>query len=271
MGDAAAIQVVVEAELGGVKALDEDIFDYLSEIVADTDSHCCDPKNLTETVGQFLLSSGFADTDEEAEEKCNDLAKKLQEALGMGGAGTKVKDDDFADKPRLLDAPVKIKDQETTDKESLEYMWGTDKYKSKYNQTMDHDKHLSKKDLRRAEREQMAFLREIELLTGTGADDGEEDISMQVLPDYSSGNNERDIHVRNFGISIGGQELLEGADLKLAYGRKYGIIGRNGIGKTTLLRHMAAYNIEGFPRHHRVMHVRQEIKPSERTVLQVTL
>lgn len=47
------------------------------------------------------------------------------------------------------------------------------------------------------------------------------------------------------------------------------MIGRNGVGKTTLLRHMAAYDIEGFPRHHRVMHVRQEIKPSEKTVIQV--
>lgn len=50
---------------------------------------------------------------------------------------------------------------------------------------------------------------------------------------------------------------------------QYGLIGRNGVGKTTLLRHMAAYDIEGFPRHHRVMHVRQEIKPSEKTVIQV--
>lgn len=51
--------------------------------------------------------------------------------------------------------------------------------------------------------------------------------------------------------------------------RQYGLIGRNGVGKTTLLRHMASYDIEGFPRHHRVMHVRQEIKPSEKTVIQV--
>lgn len=43
------------------------------------------------------------------------------------------------------------------------------------------------------------------------------------------------------------------------------------MGKTTLLRHMAAYDIEGFPRHHRVMHVRQEIKASEKTVIQVCL
>jgi hypothetical protein len=57
--------------------------------------------------------------------------------------------------------------------------------------------------------------------------------SMQVLPDYSSGNNEKDIHVHNFGIEIGGLVLLEGADLKLSFGRKYGLTGKNGIGKCT--------------------------------------
>jgi ABC-type uncharacterized transport system ATPase subunit len=56
---------------------------------------------------------------------------------------------------------------------------------------------------------------------------------MQVLPDYSSGNNEKDIHVHNFGIEIGGLVLLEGADLKLSFGRKYGLTGKNGIGKCT--------------------------------------
>ena len=30
--------------------------------------------------------------------------------------------------------------------------------------------------------------------------------------------------------------LLTGAELTLAYGRRYGFVGRNGLGKTTLLR-----------------------------------
>lgn len=30
--------------------------------------------------------------------------------------------------------------------------------------------------------------------------------------------------------------LLTGADLTLVYGRRYGMVGRNGIGKSTLLR-----------------------------------
>lgn len=91
------------------------------------------------------------------------------------------------------------------------------------------------------------------------------------LPDFSAGVKEKDIHVSNFNITYGGKCLLEGADLKLVYGRKYGLIGRNGIGKTTLLKHMANFDIEGFPRHHRVLHVKQEVKSSTMSVLQVVM
>jgi ATP-binding cassette subfamily F protein 3 len=38
-----------------------------------------------------------------------------------------------------------------------------------------------------------------------------------------------------------------------------------------LLEAVASFEIEGFPRHHRVLHVRQEIRGSERSVLQVGL
>ena len=40
----------------------------------------------------------------------------------------------------------------------------------------------------------------------------------------------------------------------------YPIPGKNGVGKTTLLKAIASLSIEGFPRHHRILHVRQEIK-----------
>eukprot|EP00605_Chrysophyceae_sp_TOSAG23-4_P000378 GSChrysophyteH1.ASY1.ANO1.433.1 assembled CDS len=92
-----------------------------------------------------------------------------------------------------------------------------------------------------------------------------------MLPDLSSKNREKDIQVSNFTITYGGHELLDGADLRLAYGRRYGLVGRNGIGKTTLLKHMATFDIEGFPKHHRVLHVKQEVSSSSKSVLEVVL
>jgi hypothetical protein len=46
---------------------------------------------------------------------------------------------------------------------------------------------------------------------------------------------------------------------RLPAGRRFGLIGQNGIGKTTLLRHLSSYRIEGFPKHLKVLHVEQEV------------
>jgi ABC-type molybdenum transport system ATPase subunit/photorepair protein PhrA len=44
----------------------------------------------------------------------------------------------------------------------------------------------------------------------------------------------QDINISGFSIALGGNVLIDGADLKLAQGRRYGLTGRNGYGKTTL-------------------------------------
>lgn len=48
----------------------------------------------------------------------------------MEGASTTHKEDDDGQAPRLLDAPVKIQDQEGNDREGLDFMWGTDKVRT---------------------------------------------------------------------------------------------------------------------------------------------
>ena len=54
-------------------------------------------------------------------------------------------------------------------------------------------------------------------------------------------------------------------------GRRYGLIGRNGVGKTTLLRAIARYEVPHFPTHLRVLHVEQEIRASDSTALQCVI
>ena len=46
----------------------------------------------------------------------------------------------------------------------------------------------------------------------------------------------KDITVEDVTIGVPGKQLVVNASLRLSYGRKYGLIGRNGIGKSTLLR-----------------------------------
>jgi ATP-binding cassette subfamily F protein 3 len=49
----------------------------------------------------------------------------------------------------------------------------------------------------------------------------------------------KDIHLANIDVTFGSLRILSNAALTLAHGRRYGVIGRNGIGKSTLLRNMA--------------------------------
>jgi hypothetical protein len=71
----------------------------------------------------------------------------------------------------------------------------------------------------------------------------------------------KDVAVRNVTISLNnGKVLLESGELKFTYQRRYGLIGENGVGKSTLLKEIAKEEgIPGFPNHLRVLHVRQEV------------
>lgn len=64
--------------------------------------------------------------------------------------------------------------------------------------------------------------------------------------------------------------LLQGAELSLASGRRYGLVGRNGLGKTTLLKMLASRNLR-VPAHISILHVEQEVAGDEVTALQSVL
>lgn len=52
--------------------------------------------------------------------------------------------------------------------------------------------------------------------------------------------------------------MLQNADIMLAFGRRYGLVGRNGLGKTTLLRMISNRQLH-ISTHISVLHVEQEV------------
>ncbi|KAJ3195086.1 hypothetical protein HK101_001128 [Irineochytrium annulatum] len=50
----------------------------------------------------------------------------------------------------------------------------------------------------------------------------------------------KDIKLENFDIAFAGKKILQNADLHMTFGRRYGLVGKNGIGKSTLLRAIAS-------------------------------
>lgn len=64
--------------------------------------------------------------------------------------------------------------------------------------------------------------------------------------------------------------LLTGADVNLAWGRRYGLVGRNGLGKTTLLKMLATRSLR-VPAHISLLHVEQEVAGDDTPALQSVL
>ncbi|XP_062832913.1 ATP-binding cassette sub-family F member 3 isoform X2 [Anolis carolinensis] len=86
----------------------------------------------------------------------------------------------------------------------------------------------------------------------------------------SGKNKSYDVRIENFDVSFGERVLLTGADLNLAYGRRYGLVGRNGLGKTTLLKMIASRSLR-IPSHISILHVEQEVAGDDTPALQSVL
>jgi ABC-type multidrug transport system fused ATPase/permease subunit len=77
----------------------------------------------------------------------------------------------------------------------------------------------------------------------------------------------QDINIIGLTLIVGGKPLLEGATLKLVRGKKYGLVGRNGIGKTCLINAISRAEIEKFPQDLHILQVEQEVEGDDKTVL----
>lgn len=71
-----------------------------------------------------------------------------------------------------------------------------------------------------------------------------------------------DIRIENFDLAYGSKVLLKNANLVMAFGRRYGFVGRNGMGKTTLLKAIAKKELY-IASHITVLHVEQEVLGDE--------
>ena len=102
----------------------------------------------------------------------------------------------------------------------------------------------------------------------------------------NAADNSADVHLQNFNLANrkgGGQDLLEDSSLILARGRRYGLMGRNGCGKTTLLTALANRELNqvsvggggggagGVPKNMTMLLVRQEIMGNDLSAVEMVL
>jgi ATP-binding cassette, subfamily F, member 1 len=76
----------------------------------------------------------------------------------------------------------------------------------------------------------------------------------------------RDLVVRELSISIGGKTLLENSEVKFISGGRYGLMGPNGVGKSSLFRCIASGEVP-IPKHLTLHVVDQEAEVTEQDTL----
>jgi len=96
---------------------------------------------------------------------------------------------------------------------------------------------------------------------------GDDDVDRTVTGVLASRETALDVKIERFSMQVNGQELISECNLELNHGRRYGLIGQNGCGKSNLLSAIAKREIP-IPEHIDIYHLREEAAPSDRTALE---
>jgi ATP-binding cassette, subfamily F, member 1 len=86
----------------------------------------------------------------------------------------------------------------------------------------------------------------------------------------AAADNVRDIVLDNFSVSAAGLKLFDGASLRVSHGRRYGFVGPNGKGKSTLLK-LLAWRRLPVPRSIDVLLVEQEVAGDGRPAIEAVI
>lgn len=133
--------------------------------------------------------------------------------------------------------------------------------------------HKEKKKLKKQEE----YDRQMELMTkkgGAGHSDLDSNFTMSQVQKTAGQKaaleHAVDIKIENFTISAKGNDLFVNANLLIAHGRRYGLVGPNGHGKTTLLRHIATRAF-AIPPNIDVLLCEQEVVATDKTAVATIL
>mmetsp|Transcript_12971 Transcript_12971/g.24528 ORF Transcript_12971/g.24528 Transcript_12971/m.24528 type:complete len:608 (+) Transcript_12971:57-1880(+) len=79
-----------------------------------------------------------------------------------------------------------------------------------------------------------------------------------------------DVKIEQFSLGVYGKEFIKDTKLELNFGRRYGLIGQNGSGKSTMLAAIAAREVP-IPDHIDIWFLDSEAKPEDTTAVQAVV
>ena len=260
---------------------DEDIIEYIASLLEDNPE--CD-EDLRETV--LSLISGAVDDDEELAEKLlcsilpsgsnDDVVTSVSE--DVYGTGVTVKK---LEKSLCIQDQIDIDGEEAVDEFGLSKRLGgkisqegadiqdfyanmidirTEEIVSQRAKRKEAQRKLREKQ---EEEDRLRAIRDVmEMAMNAERDDEMPEDAIEFDDNFA------DVHLKSFNLPNkrgSGPDLLTDANLILARGRRYGLLGRNGCGKTTLLELVSQRGITGIPRNISMLLVRQEIVGNDLT------
>jgi ATP-binding cassette subfamily F protein 2 len=80
----------------------------------------------------------------------------------------------------------------------------------------------------------------------------------------------RDIKIINFSMGMNGRELVQDCTIEVTIGRRYGLLGQNGCGKTNFLECLANREVP-IPDHIDMYHLNGETEPTSRSAIQTVI
>lgn len=227
------------------------------------------PKNAKELAGliEDFLTDGLVYTSEEALKLCHTLIKHFTESKLMSEES---RDTIIAEK---LSKPITIAELQQEGHSGIireddfydPLLAGERTTSGNYNVSEDKKAWIEKKNKKQGELKQQqkdALDKKIDEFMATKS----KCPPPEVIHDKSM-NSKADIYCPNITLVAGGKALLDKAVLRLSRGRKYGLVGRNGIGKTTLINAMCRRELDKFPQNLHILQVEQEIVGDDISVL----
>uniref|UniRef100_A0A4W6FBN4 ATP-binding cassette sub-family F member 3 n=1 Tax=Lates calcarifer TaxID=8187 RepID=A0A4W6FBN4_LATCA len=243
--------------------IDSELFDYITGVLDSGGADFEDGEEVYDAIGGVLQE---VSADSKNEDDVRDICLQMFNTL-------KLNNHHGSQKQVLLDAPVQLSQISADNVSAAKDVQGIWMMKRPQNTTVDAKKlekaeaKLKAKHERRNEKDSQKASTPL-VLEEASASQASSKKDNRV--DQSGKNRSYDIRIENFDVSFGERCLLQGAELSLASGRRYGLIGRNGLGKTTLLKMLASRSLR-VPAHISILHVEQEVAGDETAALQSVL
>ncbi|KAI4203771.1 MAG: hypothetical protein LQ350_001597 [Teloschistes chrysophthalmus] len=278
----------MEAEIRAqIPGIDHVVSEYSAEYlnhashsyISEADQNAQSPLDEAADTITALLSSASGDFSPQNAEAIRNLVDKfisrLSEANGLDGERRQM-----ASTARKLDQAIHVGSQRNIST-TMGLTGGIVDLES--TNTRKVESRVDKKKLEKAERKIQAkqdrkIMKNVEyeasrLLDQPDETQSYEEFFMQVNPlqlGADQASKSKDVKVEGVDVSIGGKRILSDTTLTMAFGRRYGLVGQNGIGKSTLLRALSRREL-AIPTHITILHVEQEITGDDTLALQAVL